>query len=157
MTAIETGEWGDAFGQILTDVTREALNNAIDVLWEALAQIDWGGKGQGWGGFLSMVGSSFAGRASGGPVSAGELYRVGEKGSEWFVPKVDGFIMPNDFKGRSMGSLNQISIGSPVININGNPDARTIGMIREEMATWSRALPAVIDARVTDRQKRGAY
>lgn len=158
MNAIETGEWGDAFGQILTDVTRNALNNALDVLWEALAQIDWGGKGQGWSGFFDMIGASFSGgKASGGSVSAGNLYRVGEKGSEWFVPNVDGYVMPNDFKGRSLGSINQISVSAPVININGNPDARTIGMIREEMATWSRALPAVIDARVTDRQKRGAY
>lgn len=158
MNAIETGDWSDAFGQILTDVTRDALNNALDVLWEALAQIDWGGQGKGWAGFLSMVGGSFAGnRAGGGDIMAGRRYLVGEKGPEWIIPKVDGFVMPNDFKGRSLGSINQISVGAPVININGNPDARTIGMIREEMATWSTALPAIIDARVTDRQKRGAY
>jgi len=77
MTAIETGEWGDAFGQILTDVTREALSNAIDVLWEALAAIEWDGKSKGWGGFLNMagaaIGGSFKSRAGGGPVNAGDM------------------------------------------------------------------------------------
>lgn len=42
------------------------------------------------------AGHMFVGRASGGPVQANELYRVGEQGEEWFVPKQDGQIIPND-------------------------------------------------------------
>lgn len=34
------------------------------------------------------------GRASGGPVSKGQLYTVGEEGPEYFVPKTDGTILP---------------------------------------------------------------
>lgn len=34
-------------------------------------------------------------RASGGPVSRGSSYIVGEKGQELFVPKTDGYIVPN--------------------------------------------------------------
>jgi SLT domain-containing protein len=30
------------------------------------------------------------GRATGGPVSAGRAYRVGERGPEWFVPTASG-------------------------------------------------------------------
>lgn len=38
----------------------------------------------------------FQRRASGGPVKANELYRVGEEGEEWFVPKQDGMIIPHN-------------------------------------------------------------
>lgn len=36
-------------------------------------------------------------RASGGPVSGGSAYLVGERGPEAFVPKQSGTILPNDF------------------------------------------------------------
>jgi hypothetical protein len=35
-------------------------------------------------------------RASGGPVTAGKTYKVGEKGEELFTPKVSGEIIPNN-------------------------------------------------------------
>ena len=35
------------------------------------------------------------GKAGGGPVEAGRLYRVGERGEEWFRPRVAGTIVPN--------------------------------------------------------------
>lgn len=156
MTAIETGDWGDAFGQILTDVTRDALSRALDVLWEALAQIDWNGQGTGWAGFFNMVGTSFAGnKAGGGDVTAGRMYRVGELGSEWFIPKVDGQIVPNA-AGKQLSSQS-IMIGAPVVNVYGNADSVTRAEIAETLGAFSRGLPAVIDARVTDRKKRGAY
>ena len=36
------------------------------------------------------------GRAAGGPVNAGKLYKVGERGEEFFRPNVAGEIIPND-------------------------------------------------------------
>lgn len=158
MNAIETGDWGEAFGQILTDITRDALNNALDVLWEALAQIDWGGKGQGWSGFFDMIGASFSGgKAGGGSVSAGNLYRVGEKGSEWFVPNVDGQIIPHDFRGKPLGAPMQVNVGGAQVVIQGDASERTAAMIAESLNAYSRALPSLIDSRVRDRQMRGAY
>lgn len=156
MSAIETGDWGDAFGQILTDVTRDALSRAIDVLWQALKGVDWGGSGTGISGFLGMLGGSFKPMSGGGPVSAGELLRVGEKGSEWFVPKVDGYIVPNN-AGKSLGAPMQLVVGGANVVINGNADARALEILDQRLGAFARALPAVIDARVTDRQKRGAY
>lgn len=38
--------------------------------------------------------ASSGGRASGGPVRAGELYRVNERGMEYFRPSVDGSVIP---------------------------------------------------------------
>jgi hypothetical protein len=48
------------------------------------------------------------GRAEGGPVGAGELYLVGERGPELFVPTTSGQIVPNDLLigGASGGALN---------------------------------------------------
>lgn len=42
-------------------------------------------------------------RASGGPVNAGMLYKVGERGVELFSPSRDGHIIPNDQIQDSMG------------------------------------------------------
>lgn len=158
ITAIETGEWGDAFGDMLTDITRDALNRALDVLWQALSQIDWGGNGTGWGGFLNMVGSSFAGnKAGGGDVMAGRKYRVGEMGAEWFIPKTDGIIVPHGAAGKSLSAPMQISVGGAQVVIQGDASERTAAMIAESLTAYTRALPQMIDQRVTDRQKRGAY
>lgn len=51
--------------------------------------------GSGWTGLISSVIGSFAGRASGGPVSAGTPYIVGEKRPELFVPRTSGMILPS--------------------------------------------------------------
>ena len=39
--------------------------------------------------------SSLVGRQHGGPVAAGQAYRVGEGGEELFVPRTSGTIVPN--------------------------------------------------------------
>ncbi|MHC1772944.1 MAG: hypothetical protein AB9907_14685 [Flexilinea sp.] len=44
--------------------------------------------GTGWG-----IGNNLKGKASGGPVTANSLYRVGENGPEIFVPRVNGTIL----------------------------------------------------------------
>lgn len=50
----------------------------------------------GAGGFLGFLGSFFSGfKASGGPVSAGQSYVVGEQGPEIFSPMSSGTIIPN--------------------------------------------------------------
>jgi tape measure domain-containing protein len=164
MDAIETGDWGKALGDILTETLRDALSRAIDVLWEALAAIDWNGagdKGTGWGGFFDMVGSSWTGRSGGGSVSRGKPYRVGELGSEWFVPNTDGFIVPNmshgGMSGKSLGAVTPVSVGGLAVNIYGNADNAAISQIGEKLEAFGRRLPQIIDARVQDRQKRGAY
>lgn len=43
----------------------------------------------------SSSGSTLPGRASGGPVTAGKSYIVGEKGQEIFTPNTSGYITPN--------------------------------------------------------------
>jgi len=56
-----------------------------------------------------------AGRAKGGPVSAGTPYIVGEEGPELFVPNASGTIIPNG-KGNQMGQMGQAT--QVIYNIN---------------------------------------
>lgn len=60
-------------------------------------------SGSGGGGVGSLIVSLFA-RQTGGPVRAGQPYRVGEQGEEMFVPQQAGFIVPNHQLSRPMGS-----------------------------------------------------
>jgi hypothetical protein len=73
---------GDAFTWV-TDKIADAIN--------AFARFN---DKVGLGGVNKMLGISGA-RASGGPVSAGNAYLVGERGTEIFQPSVDGKIIPN--------------------------------------------------------------
>ena len=56
---------------------------------------------------LFSAGSVPAGRASGGPVSAGSAYVVGEQGPELFMPRRGGMIIPNgaSFAGAGGGNV----------------------------------------------------
>ena len=72
-----------------------------DLIFKPLADALASQQGQGGGGLLGTlvsVGSSLFGRASGGRVNAGQLYRVNEGASpgrvEGFVPEVAGQIVP---------------------------------------------------------------
>lgn len=94
MRAVTTGKLGfedlkRLALSVLADIARAAIQNGIGA---ALG----GGSAGGGGGLLSLgasiVGALFGapGRATGGPVSAGRAYRVGERGPEWFVPTASG-------------------------------------------------------------------
>ena len=76
---------------VMADIARAAISGGIGTAI---------GGGQGGGGLLGL-GTSIAmalfgapGRATGGPVSAGRAYRVGERGPELFVPTASGRIEP---------------------------------------------------------------
>jgi phage-related minor tail protein len=75
---------------VLADIARSAIQNGIGAL------LGGGGSSQGGGGggLLALVQGLFGapGRATGGPVTAGRAYRVGERGPELFVPTASGRI-----------------------------------------------------------------
>lgn len=92
--AIQTGKFG------FEDLRRVALSVLSEIAGAAirsgLNSISGSAGGGGQGGLLgtigSIVGSLFGapGRATGGPVSPGRAYRVGENGPELFVPTSAG-------------------------------------------------------------------
>ena len=58
--------------------------------------------------------TGFAGaRAKGGPVTAGKMYMVGEKGPEPFIPNTSGTILPNDALAGRGGDTNYYSFTVP--------------------------------------------
>ena len=90
---------------VLSEIAGAAIRSGIDGL-------AGGGRQSGPGGLLSSLGSilggalGLPGRATGGPVSPGRAYRVGEHGPEVFVPTSSGRI--ENASGRS---------GAPAINL----------------------------------------
>ncbi len=92
--AIQTGKFG------FEDLRRVALSVLSEIAGAAirsgLDSISGSAGGGGQGGLLgtigSVIGSLFGapGRATGGPVSPGRAYRVGENGPELFVPTSAG-------------------------------------------------------------------
>ena len=124
--AIQTGKFG------FEDLRRVALSVLSEIAGAAirsgLNSISGSTRGGGQGGLLgtigSIVGSLFGapGRATGGPVSPGRAYRVGENGPELFVPTSAGRVETGS-SGR--GGAAQISL---TINVSDNnrgsaPDA----------------------------------
>ena len=104
------------------DGLRGMLRGFVDMIRQMLAQIisqqllvAFFGMFTGGTGFLANFSkaaiSSIQGRASGGPVSAGRPYIVGERGPELFVPGSSGGIVPN---GAMMGGMTV----APVYNID---------------------------------------
>lgn len=75
-------------------------------------------------GIGSLIDNVFGGgRASGGPVSSGTTYLVGEKGPELFTPKTSGTIVPNGALGGSGGTVINLTVNGA---IDAEGTARTI-------------------------------
>jgi hypothetical protein len=75
------------------------------------------------GGFMGLL-NPLAGRASGGSVTGGTPYMVGENGPEVFVPGIDGAIIPNG--GMAGGSSSSGNTYAITVN-SGVGDPRQIG------------------------------
>jgi len=71
------------------------------------------------GGIFSGAGP-FQFRATGGPVSAGRPYLVGERGPEMFVPRSAGSIYPNDVMGMG-GSNIVVNVDAGGSSVGGDP------------------------------------
>ncbi|WP_250366140.1 tape measure protein [Leclercia adecarboxylata] len=119
-----------------------ALSNAMasgPFPWNmaAMAQVAAAG-----GQVISSIGamSYGGGREHGGPVSASSMYRVGEggkpeifkanNGSQYMIPGDNGRVISNRDIGGGGGGYNY----SPTININGNPDDKTIALVEAAVA-----------------------
>lgn len=70
-----------------------------------------GGIGINLAGAINNLG---IGKADGGPVMAGQPYKVGERGMEWFVPSTNGTIVNQ--RQASAGGMGGVNIGTLVLN-----------------------------------------
>ena len=98
--ALQTGKFGfEDLRRIALSVLSEIASAAIRSGLDSLTGGSGGGGQGGQGGLLSSLGPLLTnllggapGRATGGPVSPGRAYRVGENGPELFVPTSSGRI-----------------------------------------------------------------
>ena len=123
VTAVTTGKvnFRDFINSVVQDLARLAFQLAVVIpLQRALSNM-MGAKSSGIksggiaGGIIGSLGSLFSaipGRASGGPVSAGKPYIVGEKRPELFVPRTSGTIIPQipSGGGNSMTVVNNVTV-----------------------------------------------
>lgn len=111
--AITTGKFG------FDDLKRVALTALSEIAAAALRSVlapgAQSGAGSGLGSLLSSLITSIGapGRATGGPVSAGRAYWVGERGPELFVPPGGGRIEAHGGGGRNVNVAIAISTPSP--------------------------------------------
>lgn len=119
--ALRTGKLG------FEDLKRVAVSAMAEIASAAIARgigsLGAGGGGGGGGGVLgglvsglltSLLGAP--GRATGGPVSAGRAYRVGERGPELFVPTTSGRVEAAGSFGGSTGGRGPVNI---TVNVTG--------------------------------------
>ncbi|MBN8830022.1 MAG: tail tape measure protein [Sphingomonadales bacterium] len=95
MRAVRTGRFGfEELGRVAMSIMGQIAQSAIRGGLEAIFK----GGSQGTG--LASLGASLLGalgapgRATGGPVSPGRAYLVGERGPEIFMPTSSGQVMP---------------------------------------------------------------
>lgn len=58
---------------------------------------------------------------------------------------------------KALDAVPPVSIGGLHVTVNGNADNAAISQIGEKLEAFGGHLPQMINARVQDRQKRGAY
>lgn len=110
---------------ILSDLGRLLIRqNLIGPLAGLLGGL--GGGGDPWAGAIP-------GRASGGPVKAGNLYMTGERGPELFVPSQNGMIIPNHALKSSGGGGVSVNY-APTIDARG-ADASAIARLERVIAS----------------------
>lgn len=122
-----------------------------DQIMKPLANALKGADGSGGGSFLSSIGSALGslfggGRAIGGPVQAGKVYKVGENGQELFRPQQNGVIVPNHaLRGGSNGPQ------TVIVKVEANDyfDARVAGISQEVAMPIAQQVSSRMGAAVT--------
>ena len=120
-----------------------------------------GGGGDFFGSLLSGIGSFFGGaRATGGPVSAGKAYLVGERGPELMVPGASGTVIPNHaIAAANMpmagGGAAASGIATVRLELSGDLDARIDQRSTNVAVEVTRATaPRLIDAAANETARR---
>ncbi|MBO9574505.1 MAG: tail tape measure protein [Sphingobium sp.] len=117
LRAARTGKLGfEDLGRVAMSILAQIAAAAIR---DGLASIGIGGRGAGGG--LPQLGATLLqsvlglpGRATGGPVSPGRAYLVGERGPELFLPTSSGQVLPG------VGGQNGARDVRVSITVNGN-------------------------------------
>jgi tape measure domain-containing protein len=142
---------GGSLGDVLEDTGKRFLAQLIEMTFQLLVikpllqSLGIGGGGGGGGGFLSGI----FGRASGGPVSAGQVYRVNEGvGKEFFRPSTGGDIIPlSKMNAAQSGGGQGGGVSVVRLELSGDIDARiqsTSAQVAVEVVRAS--APSIVEA-----------
>ncbi|HPE49723.1 MAG TPA: hypothetical protein PLR76_15070, partial [Hyphomonas sp.] len=82
-----------------------------------------------------------------------------ERGPEMFVPNTAGIIVPNSQLNPNTDTSSVRSGGSAQMNfiVQGNITEEVFPRVQQMFTEFARQVPGMVDARVIDRKKRGAY
>jgi hypothetical protein len=139
LRAAQTGKLGfDDLAKIGVKALDEIARAAIGIAFPAIGS----GGGGGGGGLLSLLGGllGLPGRATGGPVSPGRPYWVGERGPELFVPTSAGQVAPAS--GPGGGRDVRVSI---TVNAAADAAPRALAQSSRQVARAVRAALAGLD------------
>lgn len=137
----------EAFRKAASNALTKVADLLIDIAAKQLITAAFGASGTALGGSSGgFIASLLAGRAGGGPVNAGQAYRVGENGPETFVPRTAGRIVPG-------GTSGGVTV-STVIDARG-ADPAAIRRLEARLAERDRELPNAIERVVKGKRVRG--
>lgn len=131
----------DGLAQVLKNIASDIISSGIRSA--LVGQFSAGGKSGGvMGGLLGALFGGF--RASGGPVSSGKSYVVGENGPELFSPSVNGAILnAQQVAAASRGRGGVMNINVNVAGANG--DQHIISLVQQGVSiglqSFDRSLP----------------
>jgi phage-related minor tail protein len=130
---------------VLAEIASAAVRSGLQSLGSGASSGGGGGSGGGIGGFLAQLAPTLLsifggapGMATGGPVTPGRAYRVGENGPELFVPTSSGRIEAN-------GSRSGASPINVTIRVSDNGRGSAPNAIRRSSRHVARALRDALD------------
>ena len=140
---INGGKAEDVVKNLAKSLAKAALQAALLGTGPLAGVFGTAGSNGATGGVFGLLPSLF-GRASGGPVNAGQPYKVGERGPETFVPTVPGRIVPAQKAGG----------GASVQPITLAIDAR--GSTPDAVAMLEKKLPGLVLSTMAEARRRGS-
>lgn len=158
---MQTRSLGDVFksvaNQIIADLIRIAVQKAVvGALGNALGGLFGGGD------VLSSVkagGKTVGGRAGGGPVRAGQLYRVNEGQQEFFRPATDGRVVPLSQQAQAARPAASASAGPTIVQLAVAPGEMFVPIVEGisgnvSVRTVQAAAPGLVRAATIETTRR---
>lgn len=139
---------GKSFSSVLGQVAQALEKAALQAMIFGdgpLSGLFGGGGSKGGGGILGGITHALGFRASGGPVSAGQPYIVGENEPELFVPNSNGTILPSvpKMQGAAGGAAVKLDLrvflddngqlNAHVVNVAGMVSAQQIQILKDKV------------------------
>ena len=158
MGALSTKEQAALVGDLrkTIDLSSGPMKIALQGVLDKIREIEKAGKFVPIRFVTSGVGLAGAdrGKAIGGPVAANSPYIVGERGPEWFIPKVSGTILPNGTapEGMSGSASSGGEAQGDIINNIYNPEPRAAD---QDIGRMMRRLEGI--GLVGRRRRTGAF